>query len=149
MEQLFNDIQSAIKDKLNDDVRLIDEDCGQLEALMNGEDRYPVDFPAVLIGTPETKWENLHAQSEQRGTMMMRVRLAIDCYNDTHYGSGTEEKAIERMRLNAALTKALHGQRFNGCERKLMRVSSRNYALPGGIKVYETEYTTTVSEILE
>ena len=39
---------------MGDTITLIDEDCGQLEALANGEDQYPVTFPCVLIGIPET-----------------------------------------------------------------------------------------------
>ena len=41
------------------------EDCGQLEALANGEDQYPVTFPCILIGVPETKWETLNAATQQ------------------------------------------------------------------------------------
>ena len=40
MEQLFNDIQQQIATKMGDTITLIDEDCGQLEALANGEDQY-------------------------------------------------------------------------------------------------------------
>ena len=54
MEQLFTDVQQQIATKMGDTITLIDEDCGQLEALANGEDQYPVTFPCVLIGIPET-----------------------------------------------------------------------------------------------
>ena len=50
MEELFNDMQRQIATQLGDAVSLIDEDYGQLEALMNGEDQYPVTFPCVLVG---------------------------------------------------------------------------------------------------
>ena len=63
MEQLFNDLQQQIANKMGNDVSLIDEDYGQLEALQNGEDQYPVTFPCVLIGIPETLWDNLKATS--------------------------------------------------------------------------------------
>lgn len=45
MEQLFNDLQKHIALKLGNEIILIDEDYGQLEALMNGEDQYPSPFP--------------------------------------------------------------------------------------------------------
>lgn len=35
MEQLFNDLQQQIAGKMGDVITLIDEDCGQLEALTN------------------------------------------------------------------------------------------------------------------
>lgn len=54
MEQLFNDLQQQIADKMGSAITLIDEDCGQLEALTNGEDQYPVTFPCVLISIPQT-----------------------------------------------------------------------------------------------
>lgn len=146
MERLYNAILTAIKQQLNDTESLIDEDTGQLEALVNGDDRYPLTYPAVLIGTPEVNWENLNGRDDQRGTLRLRIRLAIDCYDDTHYGSGTEEKVAERLLLNKNLTAAIHGQRFDGAARKMVRSSSRSYSLPGGIKVYETDYTTTVAD---
>lgn len=57
MEQLFNDLQQQIAKEMGSTVSLIDEDYGQLEALAGGEDQYPVTFPCVLIGIPETLWE--------------------------------------------------------------------------------------------
>ena len=102
MEQLFNDIQKQIAEKMGDTVSLIDEDCGQLEALINGEDQYPVTFPCVLISIPETIWENLKGNL-QHGKTTVTVRLAFDCYDDTHYGSTQEQHAAERMRLASRL----------------------------------------------
>lgn len=145
MEQLFNDIQKQIAEKMSDTVSLIDEDYGQLEALINGEDQYPVTFPCVLISIPETIWENLKGNL-QHGKTTVTVRLAFDCYDDTHYGSTQEQHAAERMRLASRLNSALHGWRFDGCATVLVRRASRQFSLPGGIKVYEMEYTTTVAD---
>ena len=128
MEQLFNDLQRQIADKMGAFVSLIDEDCGQLEALANGEDQYPVTFPCILIGVPETKWETLNAATQQ-GKLILTVRMAFDCYDDTHYGSSY-----------------LHGWRFEGCARVMERTFSRQFSLPGGIKVYEHQYSTVVME---
>lgn len=145
MEQLFNDIQKQIAEKMSDTVSLIDEDYGQLEAFINGEDQYPVTFPCVLISIPETIWENLKGNL-QHGKTTVTVRLAFDCYDDTHYGSTQEQHAAERMRLASRLNSALHGWRFDGCATVLVRRASRQFSLPGGIKVYEMEYTTTVAD---
>lgn len=98
MEQLFNDLQQQIAKEMGSTVSLIDEDYGQLEALAGGEDQYPVTFPCVLIGIPETLWENLKGNL-QHGKTTVTVRLAFDCYDDTHYGSAQEQHVAERMAL--------------------------------------------------
>lgn len=148
MEQLFNDLQQQIAKEMGSTLSLIDEDCGQLEALAGGEDRYPVTFPCVLIGIPETLWDNL-ASNLQHGKTTVTVRLAFDCYDDTHYGSTQEQHAAERMALSRRLNGCLHGWRFEGCATVLVRRASRQFSLPGGIKIYETEYATTVAEEIQ
>lgn len=145
MEQLFNDLQQQIASKMGADISLIDEDCGQLEALASGEDQYPVTFPCVLISIPETLWDNLKSDL-QHGKTTVTTRLAFDCYDDTHYGSSQEHAAARRLALANRLNSCLHGWRFNGCATVLIRRASRQFPLPGGIKVYETEYTTTVAD---
>lgn len=145
MEQLFNDLQRQIAEKTGDWVSLIDEECGQLEAIASGEDRYPVTFPCVLIGVPEVKWETLNARL-QKGNLVLTVRLAFDCYDDTHYGSRQEQKAANRMRRARQLNACLHGWRFDGCATAMARTFSRQYSLPGGIKVYEQQYAATVTD---
>lgn len=145
MEQLFNDLQQQIANKMGTDISLIDEDYGQLEALINGEDQYPVTFPCVLIGIPETQWDNLKGDL-QHGRTTLNVRLAFDCYDDTHYGSTQEQHATERMQMASRLNSYLHGWTFNGCSTALIRRISRQFSLPGNIKVYETEYSTTIDD---
>ena len=148
MEQLFNDIQQQIATKMGDTITLIDEDCGQLEALANGEDQYPVTFPCVLIGIPETIWETMKS-GIQHGKTTLTVRLAFDCYDDTHYGSSQEQHAAERMALAGRLNSYLHCWRFDECATVLIRRTSRQFSQPGGIKVYEMEYTTTVADEIQ
>lgn len=145
MEQLFNDLQKQIAGKMGTGISLIDEDCGQLEALANGDDRYPVTFPCVLIGVPEVKWETLGANL-QKGTLVLTVRMVFDCYDDTHYGSTQEQQAAKRLHQAKLLNDNLHGWRFDGCASVMARTFSRQYSLPGGIKVYEHQYTTTVMD---
>lgn len=144
MEQLFNDIQKRIADSMGGLVSLIDEDYGQLEALANNEeDQYPLTYPCVLIGVPQVQWEDLKV-GIQHGKLLLTVRIAFDCYDDTHYNSTQEQHAAERMELANRLNNCLNGWKFDGCATVLLRRTSRQFSLPGGIKVYETEYRTTL-----
>lgn len=145
MEQLFNDLQKQIAANLGSEVSLIDEDYGQLEALMNGEDQYPVTFPCVLIGAPQIEWRTLK-QDTQLGACTLTLRLAFDCYDDTHYGSSQEHAATDRMALSRRLNACIHGWKFDGCARVMIRRTSRQFSLPGGIKVYEHTYDTDVED---
>ena len=135
MEELFNDIQQHIATSMPE-LSLVDENYGQLQT---EEDTYPVTFPCVLIDAPVVEWENLNNRS-QRGRCTLTVTLAVDCYDDTHFGSGTEEKASQRQRLANRLNGLLHLQRPKGATGPMNRKKSRNYNLPGGIKAYEFVY---------
>jgi len=145
MEQLFNDIQKQIADNFPE-LSLIDEDYGQLEAIETAEDTYPVTFPCVLISIPEVIWTNLGGGS-QRGNASITVRLAMDCYNDTHIGSGTEDKAEERKTFATSIHRKLQGFR-SGDTSPLIRTKSNDYSRPHGIKVYETLYACVVNDII-
>ncbi|MEL6039043.1 hypothetical protein [Bacteroides faecis] len=85
----------------------------------------------------------------QHGKTTLTVRLAFDCYDDTHYGSTQERHAAGRLTLAKRLNSYLHGWRFDGCDTVLIRRTSRQFSLPGGIKVYETEYITTVADEIQ
>lgn len=141
MEQLFYNIQQHIAANMPA-LSTIDEDYGQLQT---DEDTYPVIFPCVLINTEQTDWESLSGRM-QRGKCTVVISLGIDCYDDTQYGSGTEEKAVERQRMASELNKLLHCKRLEGSAGPLIRKRSRNYSLPGGIKVYEMRYEVSVAE---
>jgi len=145
MEQLFNDIQKRIADNFSE-LSLIDEDYGQLEAIETEEDTYPVTFPCVLISIPEVNWEQLGGAS-QRGTASITVRLAIDCYDDTHLGSGTENKAADRKEFATSIHRKLQCFR-SGDSSPLIRKKSSDYSRPHGIKVYETLYQCVVNDII-
>lgn len=124
---------------------VVDEDYGQLEALDNDSvDMYPLMFPAVLIETPETEWGDI-ADGGQKGTCTVRVRLVIDCYDDTHASSGTLAAVSGRNALRHGLHALLQGFRPGG-DGVLMRTKSKFFTWNHGVKVYETTYTTTVSE---
>ncbi|MFQ9847635.1 MAG: hypothetical protein ACLRXC_12465 [[Clostridium] leptum] len=83
----------------------IDEDYGQLEAGAE-EDHYPVTFPCVLVGNAESDWNDL-GYGVQKSESLITIRLAIDCYDDTHYTSGTYDKVRERQLKAKELYKAL------------------------------------------
>ena len=82
------------------------------------------------------KWKNT-TPFVQQGEGTITVRLAFDCYHDTHYGSGTEDKIRERLQAEKKLYKLLQGYRLNKEMGRLKRVDSMQFSLPGGIKVYE------------
>lgn len=109
MDEIFIAIMEQIAQEMPE-LSLIDEDYGQLE-MGAEEDQYPVTFPCVLIGNTSSDWHDL-GYGAQKSESMVTVRLAVDCYDDTHYASGTYDKVRERMQLAGKLYKSLQ------CERK-------------------------------
>lgn len=143
MDEILINILERINQEMPD-LLLLDEDYGQLE-MSAEQDSYPVTFPCVLVGNVEADWRD-QGLGCQKGAAFITVRHAIDCYDDTHYSSGTYEKVRERRQSDQKLFKAL--QRFR-CAREatpLVRVKSRDYTLPGFIKVFETTYAFTINE---
>ncbi len=128
------------------DVATIDEDYGQL-AFDETRDSYPVVFPAALVGNIKVDWATHGAIQQGRGTFL--VRLALDCYDDTHLGSGTEDKIRERHEMDNRLCRCLHG--FVPLDdidiSPLERMKSEDYTLdgPGNIKVFETTFAFEVT----
>lgn len=125
--------------------RTVDEDYGQLEALDNDNlDMYPLTYPAVLIDLPGTDWTDT-GDLAQRGTCEVRVRLILDCYDDTHARSHTTDRIMQREEKRKALHALLQGYRPSG-EGALVRTRSRFFTFNHGIKVYEETYTCALSE---
>ncbi len=144
MEQDFiqiRDILAAVSG-----ISLVDEDTGQLEAMLNGEESYPITFPAALILFGETDWRSFNGETKQKGTGTFTVRLACDCYDDTHAGAGQDSYAELRQSLRKAVHQAVNGVVSNTSHRPFIRVKSRTYSLPGRIKVYEQEYSYQTEE---
>lgn len=147
MEFLISQIINLIANSL-DGISLVDEDYGQLEAIDNDSvDMYPITFPAILIETPETEWSD-NAQLEQKGNCTVRVRLIIDCYDDTHASSPTMKRVEQRNEMRHKLHSLLQGFRPSG-DGALIRTKSRFFTFNHGIKVYEMTYQTTVSEYVK
>lgn len=148
MESILENIISRIGEGMPE-LKTVDEDYGQLEFIdQESRDTYPLTFPAVLIDAPDTQWSNMQGLS-QKGTATVRARLIIDCYDDTHYTSGTTAKISEREGLRRKLHLLLQGYRpGEGCA-ALVRTSSRFYTFNHGLKVYEATYTATITEIIE
>lgn len=143
MEQLFNIIINRIKNQLPE-LSLVDEDYGQLEAGIE-EESYPVTFPCALVGNLEANWTNVGI-GVQKGQVDFSVRLAIDCYDDTHYGSGTEDKVADRLQMANRLYTAMQCLRPFHYISPINRTKSRFYALSGGIKVYEYIFSFTIHD---
>lgn len=147
MEKLLLDLINLLSTRLPELVT-VDEDYGQLE-MINREDRstYPLLFPAVLIDAPDVAWSNVAGLS-QKGEATVRVRLIIDCYDDTHAGSKTTRFIEGRSEMRAQVHRLLQGFRIDD-HSQLIRTSSRFYTWDHGIKVYEQTYTCTVSETIQ
>lgn len=143
MEDLYVELMSYLEDHCADlGLTGIDEDYGQLEALLNGEDTYPITFPYLLISFGEALWQDYKpSDGTQRGTLTVTTRLAFDCYDDTHLGAGQEGYAIERQTTAGNLHALLQGKAPETCGGSAMsRIASRTVSLPRGVKVYETDY---------
>lgn len=139
MENMKLALMKRIREEVPE-IATIDEDCGQLEI---EEDQYPVVFPAVLINADATEWQTLNAGRPvlQRGDASFTIKLAIDCYDDTHIGSTTEDRILERDALNEKVFNAIQGLKIESASSVISRVRSREYSLGGGLKVYETTFS--------
>lgn len=148
METIIAKLIAYISNQMQN-ISIVDEDYGQLENIdVEDKDMYPLTFPAVLIECTETDWSNIASQN-QKGEATIRVRLAIDCYDDTHAGYDRHLiKAIERAKLSNDLHHYLQGYRPLE-EEAMVRTKTRFYTHPHGIKVYEHTYTLTVSDIVQ
>lgn len=146
MESLLLPIINYISQSFPE-IPYVDEDYGQLEAIDNENmDTYPVVFPCVLINTDSVDWSSLSAKS-QKGNAHICVRLCIDCYDDTHFASGTTEKIKERADLVHSLHSALQTYRPLSVG-ALIRTKSKFYTWSHGIKVYELYYDIDVDDII-
>ena len=145
MEELLLKMLRHIKEEIPE-LSYIDEDTGQLET---NEDTYPVTFPCVLIGNTQINWKDLGVSGSQKGDGSIIVRLAIDCYSDTHIGSTQEEGITERQRFAKRIFKALQCEVLCESISPLSRIKSRDYTLPGNIQVYEQMYQFDIHEEMD
>lgn len=129
-------------------LQMVDEDYGQLEALdQTDRETYPLLFPCALVELTEVQWSFIQGNS-QKGEARFRVRLLIDCYDDTHIGSTTSFAILERDDLRRSLDACLQGfhpQKLLGAG-SACRERSVFFTFNHGIKVYETHYSLTLSE---
>lgn len=147
MESILEDLVNLIGNAMPD-LEVVDEDYGQLEMLdQENRDTYPLTFPAVLVDAANVEWSNIGGLN-QKGTATVRVRLIIDCYDDTHHHSDTTHLIALREEIRRELHKLIQGHRI-GEDSALIRTNSRFYTANHGIKVYESTYTATVTELLE
>lgn len=147
MEYLLSKLITHISEQMPE-LSLVDEDYGQLENLDREDtDMYHLTYPCVLIEPSKVDWSYIEGHS-QKGDATLRVRLIIDCYDDTHAQSGTTYKIIEREEMRARLNAILQGYRPSD-DGGLMRTQSTFYTFNHGIKVYESFYTCTVTEMVK
>lgn len=146
MESIICNLVEHIKAEMPE-LLTVDEDYGQLENLNDEQqDMYPIMFPAVLIENTETEWGNIAGRS-QKGDALFRVRLIIDCYDDTHSECGTEEDVQEREEMRSRLHTILQGYR-PADDGVLIRKRSKFFTWYHGIKVYEITYACVVTETI-
>lgn len=145
MDEILINIMERIAAEMPE-LSMLDEDYGQLE-MSAEDDSYPVTFPCVLVGNIATDWRD-QGLGCQKGAALVTVRLAIDCYDDTHYSSGTYDRVRERRQSDLRLYKALNRFKSAQCATPLVRVKSRDYTLPGFIKVFETTFSFTINDRL-
>ena len=145
---LANIIQ-YLADTFGSEISYIDEDYGQLEALDSEQtDSYPVTFPAILINEEATDWSNI-SELAQEGITSIRVRLVINCYDDTHASAPlAKERAAERMSFVHRLHCTLQGFRPNDLG-SLIRYRSGASNWRHGIKLYDLYYNYATSESLQ
>ena len=147
MNEVLTELIARLGQKVPE-LRLIDEDYGQLEP--NPGDQYPVVFPCVLLSAIGVEWADMGipGPNVQRGTAAIPVRLAIDCYDDTHAGSGTTDRIAARAQLNRRVVKALHGYRPKGSIGPMARVRSDSSTTVYNWKIYETTFRWTAKDDL-
>lgn len=147
MEKLLQDLINLFG-RVMPELSTIDEDYGQLEMIdQQDRDTYPLTYPALLIDAPDAQWSNIAGLS-QKGIATIRVRLILDCYDDTHHGSGTTDKIAERAEMRKKVHKFLQGYRVDE-KSTLIRTTSRFFTWNHGIKVYEQTYTCVVTEMID
>lgn len=146
MEHILQELVNRIGREMPE-LMTVDEDYGQLEMTdETGRCTYPLTYPAVLVDAAETQWTN-DGELCQRGTCTVRVRLVVDCYDDTHFRSGTTDRISERERMRRKLHLLLQGYRIRE-DGALVRTQSRFFTANHGIKVYEQTYTVPVTEYI-
>ncbi len=120
------------------DIITIDEDYGQLEY---PDDQYPIVYPAVLFSMGETDWTTISLKPTiQDGDRLITVKLAFDCYDDTHAGSTTEHKIEAREKKAHELFQLIQGWKPKKGIAPFTRIKDGDYSLQGGIKVYEITF---------
>lgn len=143
MEEVFISIMERIAQEMPE-LSLIDEDYGQLE-MGADEDHYPVTFPCVLIGNADSNWEDF-GYGVQKSLSTVTVRLAMDCYDDTSHASGTYDRVRGRQQMASRLYLALQGFECSEYASPLVRIKSREYPLPGYIKVFEVAFSFSIHD---
>lgn len=153
MEEIYLEIAERLQKEVPE-LDHIDEDTGQLYPVQY-EDRYeyPLLFPCLLVDASTVDWKAENQMASQRGSATVTLKLAFKCDEDSHYSSierGNDFRQLrERQAIGRKVVKALHGYCLSERMSPLFRRQTRDYSLPGRIKVYETTFALNVSELLQ
>lgn len=142
MEELFLKVSGRLAQQMPE-LTLIDEDCGQLQ-LSGDQDEYPVTFPCVLIDMGQIDWQQNSGALRGRGNLV--IKLAFDCYEDTHYAAGTTAHLHQRLDAEKRMRRALHQYCFGAEYSPMQLVQSRFYSIYGRKKVYESTFSIRITE---
>lgn len=153
MEEVYLKIAELIREAVPEIVH-IDEDTGQLyPAQYDDRYEYPLLFPCLLVDASTVDWKAENQVVSQRGTISITIKLAFKCDEDSHYSSiehGNDFRQLkERQRIGKNVVKALHGYSFGDWTSSMLRRQTRNYSIPGRVKVYETTFAMSVYESLQ
>lgn len=141
MVDIINALQDRINEKLTWLNGQIDEDYGQVEMMLeDDEDHYPIASPSCFISVDDMSFTSFAgaAARVQQCNLTITVKLLIDCYDDTHYRSGTADKIKERMQKVHEMHSALQGFKIGAGI--LDRTSGRFQTLARGLKLYQYSY---------
>lgn len=153
MEEIYLEIAKIIRQEVPE-LDHIDEDTGQLYPVQY-DDRYeyPVLFPCLLIDAATIDWKAERQTDFQRGNASVILKLAFKCDEDSHYSSSEYGNSFcqmkERQDICRKVVSALHGKTLKPAMSPLLRTQTRNYSIPGRVRIYEMTFAVNVAEALE
>lgn len=108
--ELFLQVQDRIKTQVTD-IRMVDEDKGQLESYDEKTGKPPVSWPCVLIGFENVTADNMGDLTQMiNGTLVLRLGFPPFSYASSWAPDlATKEKALKYFDYEWQIYKALHG----------------------------------------
>lgn len=94
MFNIYKLIATRLRDKLTG-LGTIDADKGQL---VNPEQAYPLNYPAVLIDLDNIDWKDL-GQKTQKGSGTIGITVAVQTTGQTHQNAPGLDRFIDEMEI--------------------------------------------------